>query len=114
MKEFCGFEDSKGGLHRTKKDCEQVEIRLKIKELTDKLDMISTGISDIIFENHPYPLSASEIERKVASMILSNIDYMLEIKRESSECKEELNSLYEAYRESKNNKKPWYMNCKWW
>jgi len=51
MKEICGYVDLDGYFHKTQKECENADCRIKIKKVSSRLNSFSNEVSTILFLN---------------------------------------------------------------
>jgi len=118
MKEICGYVDTSGKFHKTSKECEIADAKLKIEEITRRLDNFSSEIHEILFLNgskfSENPSRLEWIERNiylmVSTKILQHSDAFLEVIELSKTLKKELDYL----KEDKGYKYKWWLKLAWW
>lgn len=115
MKEVCGFEDSNGNFHKTKKGVEEAEAKIKISNITNTLDYLSNRVGTILDDNYRdsvvygsnHVLDRERVFQSIANVILMDSGAFMEILLEKKNLRKELDLLRE--RDSR-----WWLRFKWW
>ena len=116
MKEVCGFEDSKGRFHRTKKEVEKAEAQIKIHNIENTLRSLDTKLSNLMWHSGAENLGGIDASRvksliteNLAHYILQNSDSFIEIVNTKKSLEKELDLLSKV-----NSYKPWWLKIEWW
>ena len=111
MKEVCGYEDSRGNFHKTEKEAEIAEAKIKVEQVERTLHNFNTFVGQKIFKQH---LRAShydliQLQNIFCEEILQNSDNLLEIISLKKELEKELDLL-----KAQANWNPWWARIVWW
>lgn len=116
MKEICGFLDEDDVFHKTKKECEIANIKIKIRSLTHNLNNFKNKIFNEIKRkslDSPYYKKSQFWEEAVTDIIsngvLNNFSELEKLIKEKNKLKEELDFLQKSLKH-----KPWWLKVKWW
>lgn len=111
MDKICGYLDSTGGFHKSKKEAEIAEAKIKIQQIEKTLHNFNTFVDQKIFKQqlrvHPYDLA--QLQNIFCEEILQNSDNLLEIISQKKELEKELDLL-----KAQVNWNPWWMRIAWW
>lgn len=121
IKETCGFLDSSGKFHKTLKEAEDANVKIKIHHIERQLENFHTTLENLWYEGerHVYWVSTNhtnnhEVKQmfleKLCKLVLQESDNFIEIIQEKKSLEKEL----EALRKIESYKNKWWVKYKWW
>jgi hypothetical protein len=122
MKEFCGYEASDGSLWKTKEECENQEVKIKLRKVHNKFRDLEIKISRFVHkayrdtrEAYQAPVTESQAKEIIRDCLIDILTLgkkqLLELYEEGNKYSAELDKLESQLQ---GLQKPWYLKLKWW